>query len=355
MALSGAFNASSSKLDATNHRQAANLQNCVTYLQTLLDETLDLTQVESGHIAVKLEPFTTGDLIRDVASIFENIAQQKGLRFDVIPGPKSDAPLLGDKTHSKRILVNYLSNAFKFTEHGSVTLRADPVLEESGLCRVRFEVSDTGPGISEALQGRLFVEFVRESSHAEDGAMPGAGLGLALSKKLAELCGGSVGFSTKVGEGSRFWVKLPFIVPDKGEPAQADEADLRPDFSDLAVCVVDDDPLQVEAMATAMEEFGIVPATAKNEDEALELLKKKRFGVVILDYHIGQETGLQLLIKVREQNPPIDLAKTHCHLVTALWDENLPEKAAAAGFRGVHKKPLSLIAIFQILQAARRA
>jgi CheY-like chemotaxis protein len=215
-------------------------------------------------------------------------------------------------------------------------------------------VGDTGPGISEALQGRLFAEFVRESSHAEDGAMPGAGLGLALSKKLAELCGGTVGFSTKVGEGSRFWVELPFIVSKKGESVQAEEADLRPDFSDLAVFVVDDDPLQLEAMATALEQFGVVPATARNAEEALGLLKAKCFGVVILDYHIGQETGLQLLLKAREQDPPLDLAKTHCHLVTALWDESLPEKAAAAGFRGAHKKPLSLIAIFQILQAARR-
>jgi signal transduction histidine kinase/CheY-like chemotaxis protein len=342
-----------SELDTSNRRQAANLRNCVDYLQTLLDETLDLTQVESGHIAVKLEPFTTGELIRDVASIFENIAQQKGLRFDVTPGPKSDAPLLGDKTHSKRILVNYLSNAFKFTARGSVTLKAEPVLEESGLCRVRFEVSDTGPGISEAIQGRIFGAFVRESSHSENDPMPGAGLGLALCKQLAELCGGTVGFSTKVGEGSRFWVELPFIVSKKGESVQAEEANLRPDFSDLAVCVADDDPLQLEAMATALEQFGVVPATARNADEALGMLKSKCFGVVILDYHIGQETGLQLLIKAREQDPPLDLAKTQCHLVTALWDESLPEKAAAAGFRGAHKKPLSLIAIFQILQTTR--
>jgi signal transduction histidine kinase len=344
-----------SELDTSNRRQAANLRNCVDYLQTLLDETLDLTQVESGHIAVKLEPFTTGELIRDVASIFENIARQKDLRFEVIPGPKSDVPLLGDKTHSKRILVNYLSNAFKFTAHGSVTLRAEPILDESGLCRVRFEVQDTGPGITEAIQGRIFGAFVRESSHSENDPMPGAGLGLALSKKLAELCGGTVGFSTKVGEGSLFWVELPFIVSKKGESAQAEEADLRPDFSDLAVCVVDDDPLQLEAMATALEQFGVVPATARNAEEALGLLKAKCFGVVILDYHIGQETGLQLLLKAREQDPPLDLAKTHCHLVTALWDDSLPEKAAAAGFRGAHKKPLSLVAIFQILQTARRA
>jgi signal transduction histidine kinase len=343
-----------SELGAASQRQAANLRNCVNYLQTLLDETLDLTQVESGHIGVKLEQFSTAALLREVAGIFENIAKEKNLGFEVIPGPNPDALLFGDKTHSKRILVNYLSNAFKFTAHGKVVLQAEPVSLEADLCRIRFEVNDTGPGVSETIQGRLFAEFVRESSHAENDSMPGAGLGLALCKQLAGLCGGAVGFSTKVGEGSQFWVELPFITPKKGEPVQTETTDSRPDFSDLQVCVIDDDPLQLEAMSAALEEFGVVPATARTAGDALELLRTKRFAVVIMDYHIGQETGIQLLLKAKGQSvPPFGPANAHCHLVTALWDESLPQKAAEVGFQGAHKKPLSLVALFQILQAAR--
>jgi signal transduction histidine kinase/CheY-like chemotaxis protein len=345
-----------SELGAASQRQAANLRNCVNYLQTLLDETLDLTQVESGHIGVKLEQFSTAVLLREVAGIFENIAKEKNLGFEVIPGPNPDALLFGDKTHSKRILVNYLSNAFKYTLHGKVVLRAEPASLETDLCRIRFEVLDTGPGVSETIQGRLFTEFVRESSHTETDSMPGAGLGLALCKQLAGLCGGSVGFSTKVGKGSQFWVELPFINPRKGELIPTETTDSRPDFSDLQVCVIDDDPLQLEAMSAALEEFGVVPANARTAGQALELLRTKRFGVIIMDYHIGQETGIQLLLKAKGQSvPPFGPAKAHCHLITALWDENLPQKAREAGFEGAHKKPLSLVALFQILQAARGA
>ena len=99
-----------------------------------------------------------------------------------------------------------------------------------------------------------------------------------------------------------------------------------------------------------------IPSTARTGEAALELLRKKSFGVVIMDYHIGQETGIQLLVTAKGQSvAPFGPAKAHCHLVTALWDESLAQKAAEAGFQGVHKKPLSLVALFHILQAARRA
>src|SRR5664280_3319463 len=100
-----------SETDATRQHQATNLSNSLQYLQTLLDETLDLTQAESGHTALKLEQFSVASLLAEVAGMFEGIAHEKHLKFLVTPGPNSDQLLLGDKTHSKRILVNYLSNA----------------------------------------------------------------------------------------------------------------------------------------------------------------------------------------------------------------------------------------------------
>jgi len=330
-----------SETDATRQHQATNLSNSLQYLQTLLDETLDLTQAESGHTALKLEQFSVASLLAEVAGMFEGIAHEKHLKFLVTPGPNSDQLLLGDKTHSKRILVNYLSNAFKFTPAGTVSLQAQLVLREASLCRVRFEVSDTGPGVSEAIQGRIFGEFVRESSHTEGDSMPGAGLGLALCRQLAELCGGSVGYSTKPGEGSRFWAELSFII------LKAEDA--RPDFSDLRVCLIDDDPLQLQVMAAALEEFGAVPTVAKTTEDALGLLRTRIFDVVIMDYRIGQDNGIDILLKAKGPGLPLNTARTRCHLVTGLWDESLPRKAADAGFQGVHAKPLSLVDLFEIL------
>jgi len=171
--------------------------------------------------------------------------------------------------------------------------------------------------------------------------MPGAGLGLALCRQLAELCGGSVGYSTKPGEGSRFWAELSFII------LKAEDA--RPDFSDLRVCLIDDDPLQLQVMAAALEEFGAVPTVAKTTEDALGLLRTRIFDVVIMDYRIGQDNGIDILLKAKGPGLPLKTARTRCHLVTGLWDESLPRKAADAGFQGVHAKPLSLVDLFEIL------
>jgi signal transduction histidine kinase len=346
---------SRSKLGEPALRQVTNLRSCVYYLQTLLDETLDITQVESGQVAVKLEQFTAAGLISEVASIFENIAREKGLAFDVDPGPAADLVLCGDKTHSKRILINYLSNALKFTVRGGVTLRARVVSRAEGLCRLRFEVADTGPGISDELKGRLFSKFVRESSRSENDSTPGAGLGLALCKELAEFSGGSVGFETRRGEGSTFWVELPYITALG--PLQPDGAapDAGPDFSDLGVCVVDDDPVQLEAMASMLGEFGVVPETARTSAEAVERLAAGTFNVVLVDYHLGLDSGMLLPSRLAALDLPVDGVRPCFHMVTALWDEGLARKASESGFQGCHRKPVSMVALFQILRSGRQA
>jgi signal transduction histidine kinase/CheY-like chemotaxis protein len=346
---------SRSKLGEPALRQVTNLRSCVYYLQTLLDETLDITQVESGQIAVRLEQFTTAGLISEVASIFDNIAREKGLAFDVDPGPAANLVLCGDKTHSKRILINYLSNALKFTVRGGVALRARVVLQAEGLCRLRFEVIDTGPGISEELKDRLFSKFVRESSRSENDSTPGAGLGLALCKELAEFSGGSVGFETKRDEGSTFWVELPYITAQGPLQPEGAISDSRPDFSDMKVCVVDDDPMQLEAMASAFGEFGVVPVTTRTSAEALELLAANAFNIVVVDYQLGLDSGMLLPSKLAALDLPANRTQPCLHMVTALWDEGLAQKAFESGFQGCHRKPVSMVALFQILQSARQA
>lgn len=341
--------------DAQHDRQISNLRSCIDYLKILLDETLDLTQVESGQVAIRMEPFTTTELLQEVGAIFESIAQEKQLAFTLDPGPEPDRLLLGDKTHTKRIIINYLSNAFKFTSHGSVVLRAVALAPFQEISRLRFEVNDTGPGVSPAIQARLFGRFIRESSRVKGDSMLGAGLGLALCKQLAELAGGTVGFASRAGEGSSFWAELPFITYLGEHLPKTELMEAQPDFSDLSVCLIDDDPLQLEALSSVLGHFGLVPDTRQSAEDGLDLLKRKRFNVVFSDYHIAEETGIQMLRRIREQCSPDDLRHTQFHLVTALEEENLAERAKAVGFYGVHRKPLSLVTLFQIFQAARLA
>lgn len=339
-------------LDEASRRQVSNLRSCVSYLHTLLDESLDLTQVESGQIAVKLEYLTPGEILNEVASLFENMAVERGLHFEARPGANADLGLFGDKTHTKRILINYLSNAFKFTARGSVILEVSAATESEGVCRLRFEVRDTGPGISEALRPRLFSRFVRESSRGGADMMLGAGLGLALCQQLADLAGGSVGYSPETAGGSNFWVELPFIKGSALGGASDDVLADRPDFGHLSVCVIDDEPLQLEVMSSVLEQFGVTPKTAQTPAAALELLNKHRFDLVLMDYHIAGDTGINLLQRAKEQCESFP-STTRVHLFTALWDESLAQRAVEAGFHGSHRKPISLVSLHGLLQGAQ--
>lgn len=337
----------------TLEEQATKLRGCIHYLETLLDGALDLTQAESGRAALRVEPFTPEGLLRDAAAIFGPLARRKGLDFTLDAGTEPAQPLLGDLIQTERILVNYLSNAFKFTTQGSIRVRARLSPPEDGIRRLRLEVEDSGRGISPLIQSRLFKEFIREGTRTEAGEKTGAGLGLALCRRLASLAGGSVGFSSEEGRGSVFWTELPFIIGAGPSPEASEDPLPAADFSSLDVCLVDDDPLHMDALYATLEQFGIVAVRASSAEEAKLILKTKDFAVVMLDYSLGSTTGLQLLTELRANRSL--RPQTHYHLVTGMLDVELTREATEAGFQGSHRKPLSSVALFRILKAASKA
>jgi len=337
----------------TLEEQATKLRGCIHYLETLLDGALDLTQAESGRAALRVESFTPEGLLRDAAAIFGPLAARKGLEFTLDAGPEPVQPLLGDLIQTERILVNYLSNAFKFTAHGAIRVRARLSPPDDGTRRLRLEVEDSGRGISPLIQSRLFKEFIREGTRTEAGEKPGAGLGLALCRRLATLAGGTVGFSSEEGRGSVFWAELPFIIGTEPPPAASEDPQPAADFSELDVCLVDDDPLHMDALYATLEQFGIVAVRASSAEEAKLILKTKDFAVVMLDYSLGSTTGLQLLVELRASRSL--RPQTHYHLVTGMLDVELTREATEAGFQGSHRKPLNSVALFRILKAASKA
>ena len=334
-------------------RQVDNLGACVRYLGTLLDETMDLAQAEAGQVAVKVEPFTVSALLEQVAGLFRPVATEKGLSFEVIDATEASAVLFGDKIHAKRILANYLSNAFKFTRQGRVTLRVCSQAHESSIRWLRFEVSDTGPGVSPAVQRRLFQRFIRGIA-AEDAPEAGAGLGLALCRQLADLAGGRVGYHAGAVAGCVFWAELPFLA---GSPPPAPGADEDGEaslvFPGITVALIDDDPARIEVMGGILEQLGVSLRLARSAPAAVELLSgAEHFALVFVAHGMIERSGESLLSHIRTR-PDRKGPAPQFHLMVLHGNDSLAEGACALGFTASHQLPVSLAALYRLLDSVR--
>lgn len=185
-------------------------------LMELLGDILDVSKIEAGQMELESAPFDLPGLLRHLELLFEPRIRQKGLQFRCEAGGKLPAVLVGDVVRLRQILNNLLSNAVKFTAEGTVTLRVEAVASEASRRVWLFaEVKDSGIGIPEEKQARLFQKFSQVDSSTTR-RYGGSGLGLAICKELVQLMGGSLGVNSEAGKGATFWVRLPFELPESG-------------------------------------------------------------------------------------------------------------------------------------------
>ncbi|MEW5965385.1 MAG: ATP-binding protein [Pseudomonadota bacterium] len=186
-------------------------------LLELIDKVLDISRIESGRLVTTEEDFDLHRLINGTAAMLAPLAQGKGLVLAAHIAPQTPFHLHGDARHLRQILVNLIGNAIKFTEHGRVDLYIRP----AGLAepqRLRFEVVDTGIGIPEAAQARIFDSFTQADTSITR-RFGGSGLGTAIAKHLVETLGGQIGLHSREGEGTTIWFELPFTQAVAAEPA----------------------------------------------------------------------------------------------------------------------------------------
>ncbi|HET7911097.1 MAG TPA: ATP-binding protein [Pseudolabrys sp.] len=197
------------RLDSEQEEMSETIGKSGRQLLALINSILDFSRAESGRIAVKAEDFDLVSMLSEIRSMLALEAQRKNVGLTFHCTARTPQLLVGDKNHLEEVLTNLAGNAVKFTEHGYVTIAVDAVARDNGRVRLRFEVTDTGIGISPEAQSRIFDRFTQADETIID-RFGGTGLGLAIAKQLVELQGGRIGVESAPEKGSTFWFEIDF-------------------------------------------------------------------------------------------------------------------------------------------------
>lgn len=272
------------------------IQNASEHLMGIINDILDFSKIEAGMLKVEAIDFTVEGLMEDVETLIAEKAAQKGLKLSIEIDPAVPPMLVGDALRISQILINYGSNAVKFTEAGQIAIRIRAVEQEANHLLLRFSVHDTGIGLSEEQQSRLFQSFEQADSSITR-KYGGTGLGLAISKQLAELMGGQVGVNSTLGEGSEFWFTARLGVSARtpaarlhrtgGQTSQAAKA-----LAGIRVLLAEDNPLNQQVACELLQEVGVVMEVVGNGRLAVQRAQQEHFDAILMDMQMPEMDGL---------------------------------------------------------------
>ncbi len=330
------------RLNGAQREMVATLRECTTYLSSLVDDVLDFASIEAGRVELRPGAFNAGELLRSIVTTLKTDAIQSGATLALAVDPELPSHLMGDAGRIQQILVNFVSNALKYAG-GDIVISVHAPAHAAG--EIEFAVSDRGPGLSDADQATLFTKFSR-SREARQLNVPGAGLGLAACRLLADIMGGSVGVVSTLGKGARFFVRLPLAVatPSAVEPAGA--------LPNSTVLLVEDTDYNAWAATAVLARLGLHCERARNGAEALQLFGEKRFNVVLLDRNLPDMDGTEVARRMRKMEgdglPSIMLA------ITAYCTAGDRLRCIEAGMDAFVGKPLTPEKLRKVLIAAGR-
>ncbi len=321
--------------------------------QTLLrivNDILDITAIEAGHLSFYEETFSLRNELDGVVSILQPMAERKNLKLETSVDDEVDDALYGDANRLRQIVSNLISNAVKYTEKGQIHVHVSHQDENDDQVIVRFDVEDTGIGIAEEAQAAIFDNFTRvegfETRHNE-----GVGLGLAIVKSLVQRMDGRISLRSKLGEGSCFTVELPFVR--SAETAQGTQTIEPPSltveqWSELKVLVVDDNDVNRMVLGAFLNKAGIPFDEVSNGHDALERIRVGGLDVVLMDIQMPDISGIEVVRRLHEERVPLPV-------LIAVTAHAFPEQRQAilnAGFVDFLIKPISEASLLKTLTRA---
>ncbi len=274
------------------------------HLLSIINDILDLSKIEAGRLELETDNFHLSAVIDNVASIIRESVHSKGLSLEVDP---DGVPLWlrGDVTRLRQSLLNLASNAVKFTERGAIAIRAQLLESQGDALRVRFEVSDTGIGLTSEQAARLFQSFQQaDSSTARK--YGGTGLGLALTKRLVEMMGGEVGVDSTRGLGSIFWFTValqcghgPMPSYTTAELTQAAELRLREQHRGARILLAEDNPINTEVVQQIIHAAGLDVVVAENGRIAVDKASTGTYDLILMDMQMPEMDGIEATQAIR--------------------------------------------------------
>jgi len=329
--------------DAVQRDRLAKVDDAAHHLLQVINDILDLSKIEAGRMALEETAFSLDLLLARAFEMVAGRAREKGLEL-VLDTDRVPDDLLGDPTRLSQALINLLSNAVKFTESGWVRLRCDLLAEDAQRLLVRFAVQDTGPGIPPEQQANLFSAF-EQADASTTRRHGGTGLGLALTRHLAQMMGGEVGLESAPGEGSRFWFTAR--LKRAGAPRGAAAAPLA---RGLRALLVDDLPQALDALGERLRLLGFeVDAFASGHAAvaraAIEIAAGRPYDVMLIDWRMTPPDGIETLRLLRE----LPGGRPPTILVSAFDDALMWQQARGAHFDAVLVKPITASALHDAL------
>ncbi len=323
-------------LDEEQREYAETVRSSADNLLTIINDILDFSKIEAGKMDIEIIAFDLRTAVEESVGLLAERAHYKGLEIASLVEAEVPTALKGDPGRIRQVLVNLLGNAVKFTEEGEVTLMVRLVEESDEEAVIRFEVKDTGIGMTEEQRGRLFQSF-SQADASMTRRYGGTGLGLAISKQLVELMGGEIGVESEPGAGSTFFFALP--LKKQREGAKKPEAST---LHDLKVLVVDDNETNRRIVHEQVASWGMRDGMAEDGQRALEVLREaaesnEPYDLAILDMQMLEMDGVELARRIKE-DPAI--APTKLVMASSVGRGREAERAMEAGVEVYLVKPV---------------
>jgi PAS domain S-box-containing protein len=340
-----------SELDEQQRQYTQAVKTSADSLLAIINDILDFSKAEAGKLTIEPLPFDLIATLEEACDLLAPNADEKKIALALHVGRGVPSQLIGDGGRIRQITLNLLSNAVKFTTFGHVVVDVEVIERRGPDAMVRISVHDTGMGIPEAQQSRIFEDFTQADASMSR-RFGGTGLGLAITRRIAEMMGGSAGFRSVEGRGSTFWVTLRLSVP-----ADAHEASPIPDLAGRHVLVVDAHDVTRRAIAQRIEGFGATVETRALGDHALQMLRQAASGgqpydVAFVEYGTRTSDDLDFVTAIRKERA---IAATPLVLLVRSSDGFAAGAAAPVGYVDLVTKPARGSSLLGAMRSARAA